>query len=289
MKTCLIGVGSNLGNRQKNVETAVEKIGEIPNVQRTQTSSWITSAPIGGPTDQGEFLNGVVSVATTLSPQQLLQELLEIELGLGRVRNQRWAPRLIDLDLLFVEDEVCATDSLTVPHPWMTVRPFVLEPAAEIAPDLVHPLIGWTLERLWAHLQNASNRLLLIAPSQEAGENALAQVANRVEMHVATVTSESPGNTELAPSCNSPQTSMSDCDKAWEVSTVVVNEAKESKLREAFHGIKQPKLTIFIASSQAAKMMAASTLRDFGPVLILNGIDRDRLQHDVNAALEGLS
>ena len=155
MATALVALGSNLGDRKANLEHAVEKLGAHPSVQVIARSRPHLTKPIGGPSDQGEFINASVCVDTTLAPQQLFELLHQIETELGRQRRQRWAARLVDLDLLLYDNLVVKTPQLTVPHPRMAFRRFVLEPAAEAAPHLVHPQIGWTIGQLLQHLNTA--------------------------------------------------------------------------------------------------------------------------------------
>lgn len=130
-----IGLGSNLEPREATIRRAVERIGALPGTRVVRVSTLRNTAPMGV-ADQPDFLNGVAEIATAVAPEPLLAALLDIELGLGRVRDRRWGPRTIDLDLLLYGGRRIATESLTVPHPRLRERPFVLEPLAEIAPDL---------------------------------------------------------------------------------------------------------------------------------------------------------
>jgi 2-amino-4-hydroxy-6-hydroxymethyldihydropteridine diphosphokinase len=154
MATALIALGSNLGNRQRNLDDAVAQLDNTPNVVVLATSRWRETKPVGGPADQGEFLNGAALLGTSLTPQQLHAILQQIETAAGRTREGRWAPRTLDLDLLLYDDLVLDTPELKLPHPRMPFRRFVLEPAAEIAPDMRHPQIGWTIAELALHLQD---------------------------------------------------------------------------------------------------------------------------------------
>ena len=113
--------------------------------------------PIGGPAGQGEFLNGAALVDTTIAPLILLKELQQIEERLGRKPAERWAARPIDIDMLLYDREVMEMEMITLPHPRLTFRRFVLQPAAEVAPKMLHPVIGWPVERLLLHLDNASD------------------------------------------------------------------------------------------------------------------------------------
>jgi 2-amino-4-hydroxy-6-hydroxymethyldihydropteridine diphosphokinase len=155
MATALVALGSNLGDRKANLDHAVKKLAAHPSVRVIAHSQPHLTEPIGGPSEQGKFINASVCVHTTLAPQQLFELLHQIETELGRQRRQRWAARLVDLDLLLYDDLVVKTPKLTIPHPRMAFRRFVLESAAEVAPHLVHPQIGWTIGQLLQHLNTA--------------------------------------------------------------------------------------------------------------------------------------
>lgn len=135
MTLAYIGLGSNLGNREGTLARAVQLLGEADCVDVVGVSELRATDPVGV-VDQPRFLNGAVSVETALSPRALLDLLLEIERSLGRVREERWGPRLVDLDLLVYGDEVIDEPGLHVPHPRLHERRFALEPLAELNPDL---------------------------------------------------------------------------------------------------------------------------------------------------------
>lgn len=164
MPFCLIGLGSNQGNRQQLLDTAVARIAAHVGVQLVGVSSWHETAPIGGPPGQPLFLNGALTVETSLSPEQMLACLRQLEHELGRRREERWAQRPIDLDLLLYDDVVLESPSLQVPHPRMAWRRFVLEPAVEVAGAMVHPTIRWTLARLLEHLNTAAWYVAITGP-----------------------------------------------------------------------------------------------------------------------------
>lgn len=142
VRQACIGLGSNQGNPSQQIEEAVQRLDDLPGCRMIARSSLYRSAPFG-PVRQPDFLNAVVVLETGMSAQELLQALQEIENMMGRVRGgQHWGPRVIDLDLLTVADEQIDQDGLTVPHPGIALRNFVLLPLREVAPQLVIPGLG---------------------------------------------------------------------------------------------------------------------------------------------------
>ena len=135
----LIGVGSNIGLAAQNCKKAIELVNKSESVNVTAQSSLYESQPVGK-TNQPWFVNSTIEVYTKLGPEELLQYLLNIEQEFGRIRKEKWGARIIDLDILDFEGLIIDSKTLTLPHPEMTQRRFVLEPLSEIAGETIHPL-----------------------------------------------------------------------------------------------------------------------------------------------------
>lgn len=147
MVQALIGIGSNLGDRAAHIEFSRNALAELPDSTLTAFSSIHETAPVG-PVRQGAYLNAAAALDTSLDPHALLEHLRRIEQQAGRVRHERWGPRTLDLDILLYDDRVIDTDTLTVPHPHMHERAFVLDPLCEIAPDAQHPTLNKSVRQL---------------------------------------------------------------------------------------------------------------------------------------------
>jgi 2-amino-4-hydroxy-6-hydroxymethyldihydropteridine diphosphokinase len=147
MTVVYIGIGSNLGDRQGNCLRAVERMDRLAGCRITSCSDWFLTKPVGVE-GQEWYVNGVVSLTTDISPQDLLKRLLAIEADMGRIRRERWGPRNIDLDILLFGQEIVQESTLKIPHPRMHLRRFVLEPMTQLAPDFVHPGLGLSIEVL---------------------------------------------------------------------------------------------------------------------------------------------
>ena len=148
----LVAIGSNLGDRDGHIRHAIDELSLLSGTEVIAVSSIRETEPVGGPS-QRRFKNGVVRLLTTLSPDDLLCELLRIESRRGRVRTVQDGPRVLDLDLLLHGRTICETADLIIPHPRFRDRLFVLEPAAEIAPDVTDPVTNKSLAELLADLE----------------------------------------------------------------------------------------------------------------------------------------
>jgi len=143
-----IALGSNLGQREKSITAALTALEHTRGIVVDQVSSLYETNPVGGPEDQPKFINAAARLKTELPPERLLAVLLQIEQSLGRKRGEPWGPRTIDLDLLLYDDLVISEDGLSVPHPLMHERRFVMEPLAEIASEVVHPTLQLTMKAI---------------------------------------------------------------------------------------------------------------------------------------------
>lgn len=152
MAIAYIALGSNLGDKEKNLRRALLLLTQ-QGVEVVRVSSFLSTEPYGV-TDQPQFLNAVACVRTSLAPLALLDVLLATELAMGRVRLRHWGERNIDLDLLLYEDVVLDTPRLRLPHSDMQNRDFVLLPLAEIAPELKHPTLQKTIYELKENLMS---------------------------------------------------------------------------------------------------------------------------------------
>jgi 2-amino-4-hydroxy-6-hydroxymethyldihydropteridine diphosphokinase len=149
-----IALGSNRGDRELNLLRAVAEIGKMQGCRVTGVSAFYETSPVGV-IDQPSFYNGVLRLATELLPRELLERLLHMECEVfGRIRTVRWGPRSIDLDLLFYGSAVVEVEGLIVPHPRMAERRFVLQPLCDLAPGLVHPVLGQTVAELLKTLRS---------------------------------------------------------------------------------------------------------------------------------------
>jgi 2-amino-4-hydroxy-6-hydroxymethyldihydropteridine diphosphokinase len=149
---CLIALGSNLGDRLENLRVGIEELSNIDGLHIDDVSKLYETAPVGGPDEQGPYLNAALTATTTIGAADLLAQLHRVEAIRERERTVRWGPRTLDLDLLIYGDLVSDDPDLEVPHPRQHERRFVLVPVCDVAPDLVHPALGRTMRDLLADL-----------------------------------------------------------------------------------------------------------------------------------------
>ena len=149
MTIAYVGLGANLGPREVTLRRAVDLLAEAEGVHVLEVSQLRETDPVGV-VDQPPFLNGAARIETSLEPRALLEVMLGIERALGRVREERWGPRTVDLDLLVYGDETVDEPGLTVPHPRLSERRFALEPLAELEPELEVPGLGRVSDALTA-------------------------------------------------------------------------------------------------------------------------------------------
>lgn len=149
-----IGIGSNLGDKRKNIERVIEEIKRLNIIKVKKVSNLYETEPVGGP-PQDKFLNGVIEIETSISPKILLALLKTIEEEMGRKPSDvKWGPRQIDLDILLFGDLVIDEFDLKIPHPLMHKRRFVIEPLSEIAPEVIHPVLNKSISELFSALKS---------------------------------------------------------------------------------------------------------------------------------------
>ncbi len=158
-----IGIGSNLGTPAENCETAIRFLHAAPKIKVVARSGFYKSEPVGN-IKQSWFVNAAVAIKTSMVPEPLLNVIFKIEKDMGRERREKWGPRIIDLDLLTYENRVIRSATLTLPHPEMTKRRFVLLPLSEFAGDYMHPVENKTIRTLLKKLPETS-QVIKMPPS----------------------------------------------------------------------------------------------------------------------------
>ncbi|MBI1305032.1 MAG: 2-amino-4-hydroxy-6-hydroxymethyldihydropteridine diphosphokinase [Bacteroidetes bacterium] len=152
----ILCLGTNLGDKEENLIKALENLESEfgPAIKKStvhETEPW-------GKKDQDAFLNQVLIFETNVRPHIAMEEILRIERDLGRIRYEKWGPRLIDIDILFYGNQIFKSDFLEIPHPYLHLREFVLKPLSEVAPDLIHPVLNRTIREL-LHDLSAENQV----------------------------------------------------------------------------------------------------------------------------------
>jgi 2-amino-4-hydroxy-6-hydroxymethyldihydropteridine diphosphokinase len=259
---CLIALGSNLGDRAHALSGAVELIGGDELSTVLAVSRWQETPAIGGPAGQAAFLNGAARLATDRNPQELLELLRRVESALGRRRDVRWGPRTVDLDLLLYGDRVCGEQGcesaeLTLPHPRMSFRRFVLEPAAEIAADLVHPLLKLSVGELLANLNRPGNGVTLAGATSELRRRIAAELAVRERWRIA--------RSDAVPEDD--DSDRGDSDGRDLAEDAVLIDAHWARRGDA----QPPKLVVWFDTSDADQRLAWRDFERQGAVLRLAG------------------
>ena len=315
MATSLIAFGANLGNRSDSLDRASQRLSEHPQVELTARSQPHQTKPVGGPPGQEDFLNAALLINTTLSPHQLLKLLQEVEAELGRERVKRWGQRTIDLDLLLYDSLILSDEHLQVPHPHMSFRRFVLEPAAEIAATLVHPQNGWTIQQLLNHLESTGNYVALVGPPGCGKTNMVNRVSERLSGQPL-LTPPAPGVTTneselkfieqrvaiLASFKTSEPTgfAISDFWLPQSVAYLAYHHDAETTgslpahVRQTFSAALQPKLRVLIDVTPDDPEGIQQRLRELalqpqqGPLLHLATADPEVLLQEVEAAIQSM-
>jgi 2-amino-4-hydroxy-6-hydroxymethyldihydropteridine diphosphokinase len=286
MPTCLLGLGSNLGNREGTLRAALAEINALPDTRLDRHSAFHRFRAIGGTPEQGEYLNATALVETTIPPLAFLEHLRRIETRHGRERSDRWAARTLDIDLLLYGGEVMEMATLTLPHLRMTFRRFVLEPAAKIAPRMIHPVIGWPIERLLLHLNAAKDEAVLLSPSEALRRELAQELAIRFGLETVT------------------RPTFRTADQIWppEYATWLAvkrstsnRESSQAKLGGlSYAAAAFPKLSILVDAGadapRAVKANWSAIVRQpgRGPTLRLQSADSAAIQAEVFAAIESV-
>jgi 2-amino-4-hydroxy-6-hydroxymethyldihydropteridine diphosphokinase len=167
MEPCLIALGANLGDKHQTLQQAILAIQETAIVDVIRTSQVHETLPVGGPAGQPTFGNAAILAHSHASAEEILRFLLELEQQFGRHRLVRWQARTLDLDLLIYGSQIISQAEFILPHPRMSFRRFVLEPAVEVAADLRHPVVRLTIGQLLARINEPEKRICLRSSSEK--------------------------------------------------------------------------------------------------------------------------
>ena len=197
MATCLISLGANIGHREQAIEQAISSISAFRDVSDCHCSSYFETLAAGGPQDQPRFINAVGRFETSLKPTDVLNKLFNVEKCLGRTRQQIWEPRVLDLDLLLYDHKIQKDPDLILPHPRMILRRFVLEPACEIAADLIHPLTKWSLQQHLNHLNRSAKYICIAGAATSQRIAAVERLRSQVDGQQVAILHNSSGSLAL--------------------------------------------------------------------------------------------
>ena len=176
---CLVAFGSNQGPSRAIWQQVNQSFRECPWLELVATSNTWETTPVGGPEGQNLYLNAAMLVLSHRSAEETHEFLMDLEHHLGRVRRKRWDRRNVDLDLLLFEDAVLTRPNLIIPHPRMTFRRFVLKPAAEIVPEMVHPVCGLTVQGLMDRIDRPSLEVVWVIDERSDTSKLRKQLAER--------------------------------------------------------------------------------------------------------------
>lgn len=292
MAAALISLGSNLGDRAAALRQALELLALMPGVRIAATSTFHETKPAGGPASQEKFLNAAARLETELPPREIFLVLQDVEQKLGRIRAERWGPRTIDLDLLLYDELELETPELTLPHPRMSFRRFVLEPAAEIAAGMVHPVCGNTIAGLMRHLDQSPQYVAILGLT-EALADALAKTRRLLVI---------PGLSSRLSCADQAAALLNAIEGLKQDQWLIVDEWIAPNARLSFGNdsgaerlsnppfpLVQPKLLVF-----AGEVLRAIELRDQlrksfrGPMLQLKKSSPQQLRDEVLAAIKAM-
>ncbi len=262
MARCLLALGSNLGDRHAILSQACAAVMKLDGCQLLARSRWHDTVPIGGETGQGEFLNGAILVETTVEPLELAAALQQIETSLGRQRTERWDARTLDIDMLHYGQQMIDTADLTVPHPRMSFRKFVLEPATEIAGQMLHPTSGWTIARLLAHLQNSLRYVVVASTEKPIASWLVSQLSQKLSCPVWAGASENLVSTGVLQPDRGIEFPDSNCGKPPVLAILSPSELGEMAVSQITQkNCLHPALVIAVdvAQPQNLRVVAAST------------------------------
>lgn len=290
MSLALLSLGSNLGDRRGILQAALSAFGNSPGLRLLAVSRWHETPPIGGPGGQSNFLNGAALLETSLPPLELLARLQRIESHLGRRRNERWAARTLDLDLLLYDDVAFENPQLTLPHPRMAFRRFVLAPAVEVAPEMVHPLLGWTVRRLWEHLNSALPYVAIGGLPAIAASELMQAIALRMPARLV-FAYEDMAEVNLDQQMRQlldlqwPQPPPLTISAFWLEETLCLAAAAAEGMPAVRRSVPRPKLVICTAAAHA---MVRRRTSDLGPWLRLSETDTASHLLEAVAALQAM-
>jgi 2-amino-4-hydroxy-6-hydroxymethyldihydropteridine diphosphokinase len=274
MSRCLIALGSNLGDRAATLEAAIADVGAVDGVTLERKSRWYATKPVGGGESGHEFLNGAALIETSLSPGDLLEALQATEARHGRRRTARWADRTLDIDLLLYDVCVIDTPTLTLPHPRMSFRRFVLEPAAEIAGQFLHPTIGWTLDQLLRHLDVGADCVAIVSSDPRSRLRLAKQLQNAFAGLAI----------EAAPTRASSQLSPDDLT-TW---VTISPDARRTENHPKLSILLDPELSDARAAEEAAKWEAICRQKGRGPTLRIGEFDAETASVEAFAAMQAV-